>query len=248
MPVGEVIPVAIKGDNVVVPIKASSKRNYLPTEECSTISNSSISSDGISELFSDNLSWTGNWSDSEEEQECDLEEDEIPPGPAASVNIELSASVAPTVHIIKSFEEYRWEHWVSKVSTKLIEATKSDCKPDVVAGYLVQCALKPRVLPGYGDPKTLPRLSKVQRVIIKKVAEEYGYLYAYIPAQLEEEIQDKETQWIKFPSDPSAGGLPKVVPKIAKKYLSVLHTWGYDRKLNLNSVIIHRPNKADIQH
>lgn len=71
---------------------------------------------------------------------------------------------------------------------------KSDCKPDIVAGYPVQCVPDARVLTGYGDPKALPRLSKTQCIIIKKVAEEYGYLYPYIPAHLEKEIQDKETQ------------------------------------------------------
>lgn len=42
VPLAEMIPVAIKLDNAVVPIKASSKPNYLPGEERSTISNSNI--------------------------------------------------------------------------------------------------------------------------------------------------------------------------------------------------------------
>lgn len=56
VPVGEVIP--IKGDNRVVPVIASAKRNYLPAEECSTMTNSDVPSDGLSELFSDTvLDW-----------------------------------------------------------------------------------------------------------------------------------------------------------------------------------------------
>ena len=71
------------------------------------ISDSDISSDRLSGLFSDNLSWTGKWGDSEEEQLCDLGEDEIPSGPTARVKIELSAITAPTVRIAKPFEEDR---------------------------------------------------------------------------------------------------------------------------------------------
>lgn len=56
VPVGEVISVAIKGDNTVVPVKASAKRNYLLAKECSTITNSDIPFDGLSELFSDTFS------------------------------------------------------------------------------------------------------------------------------------------------------------------------------------------------
>lgn len=93
-PVGAVIPVASKGDKVALPADVSSKRNLIPAEECSTISDLDIPSDQISELFSDTLSWTGKWSDSEEEQLCDLEEDQILPVPAASVKIKLSASKA----------------------------------------------------------------------------------------------------------------------------------------------------------
>lgn len=142
---------------------------------------------------------------------------------------------------------------VGFVSTKPKEETKFDCKPDIVAGYPVQHAPDPQVLPGYGDPKTLPRLSKVQHIIIKKVAEEYGYLYPYIPDCLEEEIQDKEIQWIdeavlSFLQIPLWVDLTKLSLKTAEKYLSVPHTWGYDHKINLDRVIIHRPNKADIQH
>lgn len=79
-----------------------------PAEECSTISDSDVPSVWISELFSDTLSWTGKWTDSDEEQMCDLEEDEVPSTSAASIKIELSAIAAPSVCIAKSFEEDSW--------------------------------------------------------------------------------------------------------------------------------------------
>lgn len=53
---GLVIPAAIKGDNAVVPNKADSN----------------IPSDQVSEQLLDTLSWTGKWTDSDEEQLCDL--------------------------------------------------------------------------------------------------------------------------------------------------------------------------------
>lgn len=130
-----------------------SMRNYLPAEECFTISNLDIPSDGISELFTGNLSWTGKWSESEEGQLCNLEEDKIPPGPTAGVKIELYTNTTPTVCITKSFEEDQWENWVSKgIPTKPIEVTKFDCKSVAIAGYPVHRAPDAQVLPGYGDP------------------------------------------------------------------------------------------------
>lgn len=53
VPVWEVIPMATRGADLEVSIKAKVKRNYLPAEGCSTISDSDISSDKLSELFSD---------------------------------------------------------------------------------------------------------------------------------------------------------------------------------------------------
>lgn len=44
---------------------------------------------------------------------------------------------------------------------------------------LVKCAPDTPVLPGCEDPKLLSKLSKLQRILIKKVAEEYGYLCLY---------------------------------------------------------------------
>lgn len=56
---------------------------------------------------------------------------------------------------------------------------------------------------------------------------EYGYLYPYIPAHLEDEIFDKEVQWVdeavrsflQIPPD-----FPKLSPKVAEKYHSVVNT------------------------
>lgn len=134
-----------------------------------------------------------------------------------------------------------------------MSAAKLDCKPNVVAGYPVRRALNTRVLIGYGNAKTLPRLSKVQSIIIKKVAEEFGYLYPYIPAQLEEEIHDKETQWAdeavrNFLQIPLLVDYQKLSRMVADKYTSVLQTWSYDRKINSDSVVISWHNKKDIQY
>lgn len=78
-----------------------------------------------------------------------------------------------------------------KLKSKLFVSIKLLCKPDMVAGHRVLRAPDARVLPRCEDPKSLPRLSKLQQEVFRKVAEEYGYLYPYIPAHLEEEIQAK---------------------------------------------------------
>lgn len=69
----------------------------------------------------------------------------------------------------------------------------------------------------------------MQRIIIKKLAEEYGYLYSYILAHLEEKILDKETQWVdetvrSFLRIPLQEEFPKLSPTVAERYVSVSHT------------------------
>lgn len=51
--VGAVMTVVSKGEEVVLPVDVSTKHNLLPAKECSTISDSDISSNKISELFSE---------------------------------------------------------------------------------------------------------------------------------------------------------------------------------------------------
>lgn len=82
---------------------------------------------------------------------------------AANVKIKLSANAAPLISITRSFELDRRAQWVPKVHpiTPML-VTKPDHKPDVVAGCSVQRAPDARVLPRYGDLKTLlwcPRYS-----------------------------------------------------------------------------------------
>lgn len=159
---GAVIPVSSKGDKVALPAVVSSKRNLIPAEECSTIFNSDIPSDWISELFSDTLSWPENWADSDDEPPCDTEEDEVLSVQAANVKIELSTSAAPRLCLIGSLEEERWANWVPKIVTsKPIHVTRSCCKPDTVAGHRVHRASNTWVLPGCGDPKNTAQAVQV---------------------------------------------------------------------------------------
>lgn len=72
----------------------------------------------------------------------------------------------------------------------------------------------------------LPRLSKLQHIVAKKVAEEYGYLYPYIPTQLEEEIQEKRVQWVdaairSFLKIPLHVEFEKLSPRYVEKYTNV---------------------------
>lgn len=143
---------AIKGDNVVVSIKASAKSNYLLAKECSTISNSDIPSDGLSELFSDTLSWTGKWSDIDEEQMCDIEEDEVSSATAASVKIELPMQLRWYALLTLMRRIDGLEGVLKARHTKQMPVKQPDCKPDVVAGFRVQCAPDARFPPEYGDP------------------------------------------------------------------------------------------------
>lgn len=50
-----------------MPVKVHAKHNYLLAEECSSPSDSDIPSDGLTELLSDTLFYTGKWGDSDEE-------------------------------------------------------------------------------------------------------------------------------------------------------------------------------------
>lgn len=254
VPVGTLRPVAGKGAEFDIPRVARSRRNLLPAEECSTISDSDIPSERISELFSD-TSWPEKWTDSNKEQPCDGEEDEILSVKASSVKIELS-DVVPHLCLAKSFEVERWANQAQIPKTtksKPFLSVRLPCKSDTLAGNRVQCAVDPQILPGCGDPKALPRLSKVQRIVIKKVDEEYGYLYPYVPACLEKEIQEKRMQWIdaairSYLSVPLCGELEKMSPRHTEKYANILQTWNYGRHIYFDCVIIRRPNQKDIQH
>lgn len=85
------------------------------------------------------------------------------------------------------------------------------------------------MLPGCGDPKLLPRLSKLQRIVMRKVAEEYGYLYLYVPESLEAEIQSKRTQWVdvvirEYLKIHAHCDIRNLSPRHAEKYKNVFQT------------------------
>lgn len=90
-------------------------------------------------------------------------------------------------------------------------------KPDTIAGYSVRCAPDTPVLPGCGDTKRLT----LQGIVRKKVAEEYGYLYPYVPETL---IQSNvnQAQWIDtafrgFLKIPAVCDVKKLSPRNAKR-------------------------------
>lgn len=79
-------------------------------------------------------------------------EGEVPSVVAANVKIKLSANAAPLISITGSFEEDRWAQWVQPITPMLV--------------------VKLQMHESYPYMETLPQLSKVQQIIIKKVAEE----------------------------------------------------------------------------
>lgn len=143
------------------------------------------------------MSYSGKWGESDKELTSNVQEDEASASTTASVQIMLSASAAPLISIARSFEEEQGNQWFPTARPIVpILNYKAYRKPEVVSGYTVQRAPEARVLSAYVDPKALPQMSKIQCIIIKRVAEDYGYLYPYIPPHLEEEIMEKETQWV----------------------------------------------------
>lgn len=51
------------------------------------------------------------------------------------------------------------------------------------------------VLPGRGRPKDLPRLSHFQREVQRKVAQEWGLDYPYVPDHVMEVVENSWEQW-----------------------------------------------------
>lgn len=125
-------------------------------------------------------------------------------------------------------------------------------KPVTPVGYSVKCAPDTPLLPGFGDPTLLPRLFKLQCIIVKKVVEEYGYLYLYVPETLIAEIQCKHAQWIDtaitdYLKISAVCGVKKLSPRNAGRYTTILQT-SYYGHIYPDCVIIRRPNQADLWH
>lgn len=74
---------------------------------------------------------------------------------------------------------------------------------------------------------------------MRKVSEEYGYFYPYVPESLKAEIQCKRAQWVdtvirEYLKIPAHWDIKKLSPRHAGKYTMVLQTWDYGRHIYAN--------------
>lgn len=96
-------------------------------------------------------------------------------------------------------------------------------------------------------------LSKLQHIVMKKIAEDCGYLNPYVPESLVAEIQCRQAQWI----DTAIGDYLKISAQCdvkkwsyrnAGRYTTILQTCDYGRHIYPDCVIIRRHNQADLRH
>lgn len=104
--------------------------------------------------------------------------------------------------------------------------------------------------PGTGNPVALPKLSRFQWFLNKRVAREYGYEYPYVPEHVMDEIEANRKLW-EEEDVWNYLGVPKpcrdinLSPVFADKFYSCMATWSHGRYIYKDKVLIKSPHRPD---
>lgn len=98
----------------------------------------------------------------------------------------------------------------------------------------------------------LPRLSRLQRVVNKKVALEYGYEYPYVPESVMQEVEENRQSWCEdeiweYLGVPRPCRTPEY-PKFWENFLSCKQSWSLGRHIYKDKVVVVKAGRRDQVH
>lgn len=102
------------------------------------------------------------------------------------------------------------------------------------------------VLPGRGKLRELPRLSRFQRDIQKRVAQEYGFDYPYVPEEIMNIVEASREQWERnLIWDYLHVPKPQRTPDhtIWVRFQDIFKEWRQGRAIYKNRVLVKKPGQ-----